>query len=564
MARVERTLSLRRNTATITLEEPRRCLSSLLPWPVLIIAATGFLVIVPMFFLGIPSGHDFEFHLNSWMEVLSQWKQGILYPRWAAHAHFGYGEARFFFYPPASWALGALLGAVLPWYLVPGAFVSIALTGAGCSMFIFARQWLPRNQAIFAAALYAANPYHFVIVYWRSAYAELLVAWLMPLLLLFVLRAGIEEKKVIVPLSLIVAAAWLTDAPAAVLVNYSLALLIVIVATVQRSPRVLVYGATAVMLGAALACFYLLPAAYEEKWVNIAQVLSPGVRPQDNFLFTIINDSDHNRFNYLVSTVATSEMLLLVAAAFLSRKYRKMNPELWWSMTAWASAAMLLMCSFTLFFWEHLPKLRFVQLPWRWLLCLNVVFAMFVAIGARRVAIRVLIYVTLAGVLFGVWHRIQEPWWDSADDIAEIRNDFAAGHGFEGTDEYVPNGADAYEIKKDAPRIAGHGAGHAQLHEKIWDPESKRFTATVSHPGTLVIRLFNYPAWSTTVNGNPVSTQSVEETGQMIVPIQPGINEVTITLKRTWDRIYGSVITALALAIIAGLIWSERRRVATT
>src|SRR5205823_394199 len=162
--------------------------------------ATAFLVIVPMFFLGIPSGHDFEFHLDSWMEVLSQWKQGILYPRWAAHAHFGYGEARFFFYPPASWTLGALLGAVLPWSLVPGAFVWIALTAAGSSMFVLARQWLPRNQAIFAAALYAANPYHIVIVYWRSAYAELLVALLMPLLLLFVLRSGIEEKKVIVPL----------------------------------------------------------------------------------------------------------------------------------------------------------------------------------------------------------------------------------------------------------------------------------------------------------------------------------------------------------------------------
>lgn len=553
-------LSLRRNTATITLAEPRRCVPSLLPWPALIIAAAAFLVIVPTFFLGIPSGHDFEFHLNSWMEVLSQWRQGILYPRWAAHAHFGYGEARFFFYPPASWILGALLGAVLPWYLVPGAFIWIAITAAGCSMFVLARQWLPRNQAVFAAALYAANPYHFVIVYWRSAYAELLVAWLMPLLLLLVLRDGIEKRKIIVPISMIVAAAWLTDAPAAVMVNYSLALLVVIVAAVRRSPRLLLYGGIAVVLGAALACFYLLPAAYEERWVNIAQVLSPGVRPQDNFLFTIINDADHNRFNYLVSTVATSEMLLLVAAAFLSHRYRETKPELGWSMTGWAAAAMLLMCSFTLFFWEHLPKLRFVQLPWRWLLCLNVGFAMFVAMGPRRVATRVLICVTLAGVLFGVWHRIQEPWWDSVDDIAEMRDDFAAGHGFEGTDEYVPNGADAYEIKKDAPRIVWHGAGHAQLHEQTWGPEFKRFTASVSQPGNLVVRLFNYPAWKVIVNGHSVSTQTTEETGQMIVPIQSGINKVTISLSRTWDRTCGPAISIVASLVVAGLVWSERRK----
>ena len=194
--------------------------------------AVAFLVILPFFFLGSPSGHDFEFHVNSWMEVLSQWKQGIIYPQWAALAQYGYGEARFIFYPPVSWTLGAALGALLPWKAVAGAYIWLALTLSGCSMFLLARRWLDRRDAIFAAAFYTANPYFIVIVYWRSAFAELLAGALLPLLLLYALRSE-EENSAVVPLALIVAAAWLTNIPAAVMVNYSLVLLMLILAVLR-------------------------------------------------------------------------------------------------------------------------------------------------------------------------------------------------------------------------------------------------------------------------------------------------------------------------------------------
>jgi hypothetical protein len=528
--------------------------------PLLLVMAASLAVILPFFFFGSPSGHDFEFHVNSWMEVLGQWKLGIIYPRWAALAQYGYGEARFVFYPPVSWTLGAALGALLPWKAVPGAYVWLGLTLSGCSMFLLARNWLGRRDAMFAAALYAANPYFVVIVYWRSAFAELLAGALMPLLLLYVLRSDDENTNAVVPLALIVAAAWLTNIPAAVMLNYSLVLLAVILAFLERSPRVLLQGAIAVLFGAALAAFFLIPAAYEQRWVNIAEVLSPGVRPQDNFLFVKLADVDHNRFNLLVSVLASTETILLAIAAFLSRTWRSRQPRVWWMLVGWALFATLLNFSFTAWFWNHLPELRYLQLPWRWLLCLNVALALLATLASRRWLVRVLICLVMLAVVVFVWHRIQAPWWETSADFREMLEHQQSGAGYEGTDEYVPIGADPYEIKQDAPRVAQDDSDTPnqiqQLQIQQWNAESKMFTTVLTQPGELVLRLFNYPAWRVEVNGQAVVTSTQDVTGQILIPVAAGENRVRIVFTRTWDRTLGgliSVVTALSLGVFVAL-----------
>jgi hypothetical protein len=530
--------------------------------------ATAFLVILPFFFLGNPSGHDFEFHVNSWMEVLGQWRQGIIYPRWAALAQYGYGEARFIFYPPISWTLGASLGVFLPWRVVPGAYIWLALTLSGCSMFLLARRWLGYRDAIFAAALYAANPYYIVIVYWRSAFAELLAGALLPLLLLSALRLEQDEAEPALPLVLIVTAAWLTNIPAAIILNYSLVLLILILAILRRSPKLLLRGGLAVLLGAGLAAFFLVPAAYEQKWVNIAEALSPGVRPQDNFLFKNISDIDHNRFNLFVSVIATAEMIVLVIAAFFSRPWRRQQPQAWWTLFGWALVSTLLNFSFTVWLWDYLPELRYLQLPWRWLLCLNLTFALFVTMASRRWLVRALICLSMLAVIIFVGHRVQTPWWEKAEDLTQMLNAQRSGAGYEGTDEYVPVGGDPYEIKQDAPWVTLNdtllpSVQSSRIQIQQWDAESRSFTADLAQPGQLVLRLFNYPAWHVEVNARAVTTATRAVTGQMLIPLQAGHNLVRITFSRTWDRTVGAIIsatTALFLGAFALFIRPKHRR----
>ncbi len=520
----------------------------------LIIAIAAFAVEVPFFFLGIPSGHDIEFHLYSWLEVLSQWKAGIIFPHWAELAQFGYGAPRFIFYPPASWTLGSVLAAVFPWTLVPGIYIWIALTAAGVSMFFLAREWFGHRDATFAAVLYAVNPYNLVIVYWRSAFAELLAACLLPLLLLLILRSGNQFRKPAIFLALILAFAWLTNAPAAVMVHYSLALLLLVIAWQRRSPRILLTGGLAVLLGAALAAFYLLPAIYEQKWVDIAQAISPGYRVVDNFFFVHTTDAEHDAFNRVISWIAVAEIAATIASACAARLWRARARELWYPLLAWTGACTLVMLPLSVPLWNMLPKLRFMQFPWRWLLCLAIPLTFFVTMALRRWVSRAALYLVLLGVIAFGWQHYQQPYWDYAPDLREMQDNMESNIGYEGTDEYTPIAADPSVIDKDARRVTVEGQAHAAIHVFQWNASQKFFAAEMSAPDNLVLKLFNYPAWRVEVNGQVVETGTLETTGQMLVPVQSGSNRVQITFARTWDRKVGAWISAFAVLLIIALL----------
>jgi hypothetical protein len=529
------------------------------------IAAAAFAAGIPFFFFGTPSGHDVEFHLYSWLEVLGQWKHGILYPRWADLAHFGYGEPRFIFYPPASWMLGATLSAIVPWTLAATVYIWVVLMAAGASMFVLARRWLAPRDALFAALLYELNPYHLVIVYWRSAFAEMLAACLVPLLLLLVLKAAEDTQPTMFPLGMVLAAAWLTNAPAAVMIHYSLGLLILFFAVREWSARLLLVGAGAVAIGAGLASFYLLPAVYEQKWVNIAEAVSAGSRPADNFLFIHTTDPDHDAFNRIISWVAVLEMGITFLGILTARIWRRIDAQLWYGLLLWAMCCGVLLFPVSLALWKILPKLQFMQFPWRWLLCLSVIFTIFVALGLRRWWARALVCIASILVIVGAWVHVQAPWWDNAADLREMQDNMEAGVGYEGTDEYTPVGADPGAVEKDARNVTVIGPARAAIHILRWDAAAKEFTAQMSAADELALKLFPYPAWKIAVNGHRAEPIPRQATGQMLIRVQPGMNRVQIRFIRTWDRTAGAVISGLSGALLLfWFLWPTTYRLSST
>jgi hypothetical protein len=523
-----------------------------------------------MLSLGQASGHDFQFHLSSWLDVAQQWRAAVLFPRWAEWANYGFGEPRFIFYPPASWLLGAGLGSVLPWRIVPGLVLWIGLVIAGLSMFHLARRWMPAGAAMAAAVFFAANPYHLVIVYYRSDFAELLASALFPLLFAFSLNDALSRPRKIVATGVVFAGIWLCNAPAAVIVTYALGITFLFRAIRLKSLRPCVDGALSMAVGFGLAAFYILPAAFERRWVNIEQALAPELAPDHNFLFARSSDKDFMAFNWKVSVVCIVVMCVCLLAAIAARRGRRLASTVWEPLALLAAVSVALMFPFSLLVWRYAPELRFVQFPWRWLIPLNVSCWFFSAAATARWRRRAWIWAGTALCLaVAASAMIRTCWWDS-EDIPVLSQAIDSGRGYEGTDEYSPLGCDHYSLAENARRAEVYDSDSDSASEdestaleiSRWAPEEKQIHVKAAAPTTVAIKLVQYPAWQADINGRPANTQSAPEAAQMLVAMPPGSGTIRIRFIRTPDRVAGAVISILAAGalISAGLILGCRGR----
>jgi hypothetical protein len=544
---------------------------------------TALLLIAPFFWLGNASGHDISFHASSWMDAAGQWREGIVYPRWTEWANYGFGEPRFIFYPPLSWMLGATLSFVAPWNAVPGVFIVLAQTLAGIGSFLLARRFLPGRTALLAAACYVANPYALLVIYMRSDFAEQLACALMPLVALAALQLcglvenrGRSRARATVFFAAVFAAVWLSNAPAGVMTSYSVALLFAWAAVEEKSLRPLWRGAGGLALGFGLAGFYLIPAAYEQRWVNIAQALSSGLLPSQNFLYTQISDPEHNAFNWIASSLAVLLMVMTGLAAIGAWRTKAKEPEdgdtrkLWRALLIFSAVSAILMVRVSSIFWEYLPKLRFVQFPWRWMAILAVPYAYFMAaaLSRRGRAGWVWSIAALAVIAGTATFLIQKTWWDS-EDLPVLQEAIANDQGFEGTDEYDPLGDDHTNLPEKAPRVqilaaeeSGGTAPKAEIRIERWTAEERELRVTTPEPSRAALRLLNYPAWRVEINGKAVTPQPAETTTQMILKLSPGMQRITVRFVRTLDRTIGIYLSMMSLFVFLGVLWATRESLA--
>lgn len=564
----------------------------------------------PQFVRGNSCGHDFDFHLLSWLDAQRSWRLGIPYPHWTASANYGAGEPRFVFYPPLTWMAGAALGFVLPWQLVPIVLTFLMLAGAGLATRALARQFMDESAATLAGCAALFSSYALFTAYERSAFGELTGGMWIALLLLLALRhVGSSSVRGLTlasafnrstaALSLVVAGAWLSNAPLGLMTSDLLAVVALVAAVSARSWAPLLRGVTASVLGMGLATFFLLPAEREQGWAALQLAAAdPGERIENSWMFARHADpalAFHDQVLHHASIAAAAMLgVALISLLVCALRKRLPGPRSWWIPLAIIPVVVLLLqLPVSLPLWNALPKLRFLQFPWRWLVVAEAPMGVFLAaaIWPRRQGARTALAVCCCVAFVALTWTSASAYFqicDEDDAVVGMLTTYRSGVGFEGTDEYAPPGADNSMVAMGLPgaclvsdpsAVLGESSGQDDS-TPVWDyaqrscdeafppspvrvlhgAEHFEVLAVSDHAGYWIVRVRSYPAWQVRVNGHPVGAMPQREDGLMAVPVPTGPVLLTVDWTTTPDVVAGRWISLLAAALITALWWLERRR----
>jgi hypothetical protein len=199
--------------------------------------------------------------------------------------------------------------------------------------------------------------------------------------------------------------------------------------------------------------------------------------------------------------------------------------------------------------WSHLPKLEFVEFPWRWLLVSGACVTLLVsgALSHCRPYWLALVLFGLAA-LGGTVSGGTALWRPQM--ISGLQARIRAAGGYEGSSPYMPPQAnpDALYANRAMP-LAVAADANAEVRIVRWAAEYKSLRVQAAAPTSLTLRLLAYPAWQAEVNRHRIASHA-DELGRMVVPVPGGDSRVEVRFVRTPDRSAGILISLLAMALI--------------
>ncbi len=532
--------------------------------------------------------HDNDLHYHRLIALRHAIENGSPFSRWTPGLAFGYGYPFFNYRGALGYYLGELyylLGLGIPAAL--NLTYALSLLAAGWGAYLLGRDlWRSSLAGILVSVAYMYAPYQFIDSLYRGNLPESVALGLFPFILwLFVVYLQRPRPITLTAAALSVTLLFLSHNISSLLFAPFLGLALLVLAWAHRAGlRTTLYAVGALGLGFVLAGFYWLPAVLEQDMVTL--FMSYTTRNNDfHFNFPRLGEilappfaSDASLINPpLTIPLGLPLALLAVIGLVVAWRGRSKNRIVALFFAVAAAGYLFLATPASVWLWENLPLVRFVQFPWRLIGRATLPAAVLVGALVPALPRRWWVAVVLAAISILVTTAL--PWLyptrcpaPAFPELADLY-DYERETGLVGVDpegSYFPRWV-AQRPSGSPMEAALRAGGAARRFDLGAMPEGARLLGEVYGPNRAEIELespvpfqalyhtFYFPGWVAGVDGELAPINPTEPEGLISFLVPAGRHTVTIRWEPTPLRRLAAGLSLLAAVGLSILALTARR-----
>lgn len=531
----------------------------------------GALALLPVVIWGVPNNNDLANHYHFALPFYEAIQRGDIHPGWLASPNFGYGDAVVRFYPPALYYLLAA-GRTLTgnWY---GAslLVLTSLSALGSfAAYFWARSYVPRRIAVWAAVFYAFMPYHLAEVYQASQLAEFAAGAALLFALAFTKRLCDQgHVRDLVGLAASYALLILSHLPLAVF--GSLTLLIYALMNIPKGHLKirLVQLATGVGLGLAASAFYWTTMVAEMKWI-----VADGVHPDPlldyrrNFVFSSFSPEKSETIWWMGLLAIATIMMLTPAVIVFAKKFSAPNRRDLIAVAVLVTFSLLMSTQISKPVWAVIPFLRMAQHPFRWLAVTSAIAPILMAASLpfwaerlrhqRRAIALAMAGLVLIAASFSISQTVRGATYLSRPTFEQMLKPLNEAPGII---QWLPvwasatgQGKASYEkCIPPAAMPARIDAGKRTVRIKEWNDLSRTFEVEAGQATEARVATFYYPHWTATANGQALVTRPAAD-GALLISLPAEHLTVDLQFREPARAKLSTVVSIISWTLLASLL----------
>jgi len=501
--------------------------------------------------------------------------------RWTKNFGFGYGMPLFQFYGPLPfyvasffyWLGVSLVGSIK-------IIILLANFGTIIGAFLLGRELVKKNQdwaGVLAAAILTLAPYRAVNIFVRGALSEIWGLMALPWILWSLILIVKKKKQAWLELGLSLTVLFLSHNISVLLfAPFAVIFFLLYYCYFYQNTKKIKRNAWSVfkqaffgsLLGLGLSSFYLFPAFFEKDLTQVNSIilgdyfdyhlhflyLRQFIKP-----FWGYGGSEWGPDDQISFFLGFGQVLVLLLACWQAVKniwQKKRSSIFLVGILLIIAAAILLTTQKTLFIWEALPLLAFVQFPCRFI----VVIISFVSVLAALVLdnkklnkifiIGLLLTASVNTVYFRPEFYLDDPQAIYYADGKRIRHEMSGilpdytaksmpfWSEIEPVDELIINSA---ELPSDS---------FAVLVDKT---QEKLILTNFKHAQKLELAIADFPLWQVWQDGEMRKTET--NNGHLVLQADTGEHLYSIKLTRTKLRLFSDLVSAATWIFLLGMIF---------